>query len=60
MKIKLTHVQEILRGLQPNERFFSIDEYGPFAIKVKGDRMRVEPGTDRPAFTPPLALANSN
>lgn len=43
---KLAYVQDLLRGLQPDERFFSIDEYGPFAIKVKGGRTRVAPGTE--------------
>jgi hypothetical protein len=43
---KLAQVQRILRELQPDERFFSIDEYGPFAIKVKGGRTLVAPGTE--------------
>ena len=32
---KLERVQDILSGLQEDERFFSIDEFGPFAIKMK-------------------------
>jgi hypothetical protein len=40
---KLEHLQEILSNLQDGERFFSIDEYGPFAIKMKGGRALVEP-----------------
>ena len=32
---KLAHVRTVLSSLQPNEAFFSIDEYGPFAIKKK-------------------------
>ena len=32
---KLDHVKSILSNLGPNEKFFSIDEYGPFAIKMK-------------------------
>ena len=30
--------------MKGDERFFSIDEFGPFAIKVKGGRILVEPG----------------
>ncbi len=32
---KLAHIQNILAGLQPNEKFFSFDEMGPFAIRMK-------------------------
>jgi transposase len=32
---KLAHIRSILSCLQPDEAFFSIDEYGPFAIKKK-------------------------
>ncbi|WP_426671892.1 IS630 family transposase [Mucilaginibacter sp. McL0603] len=32
---KLDHIKSILSNLGPNERFFSIDEYGPFSIKMK-------------------------
>jgi transposase len=35
---KLAHIQGILSNLQPGERFFSIDEFGPFAVKMKGGR----------------------
>jgi transposase len=40
---KLAHLQFVLGGLLPTERFFSIDEYGPFAIKMKGGRWLVGP-----------------
>jgi transposase len=33
---KLDRIHAILSHLQPDERFFSIDEYGPFAIKKRG------------------------
>ena len=33
----------ILSHLQPDEAFFSIDEYGPFAIKTKPGRVLVSP-----------------
>jgi hypothetical protein len=32
---KLDHVKNILSNLKASERFFSIDEYGPFSIKMK-------------------------
>ena len=41
---KLQHVQDILSRLKDDERFFSIDEFGPFAIKMKAGRVLVEPG----------------
>lgn len=40
---KLQRVQDILRNLQPDEAFFSIDEFGPFAVKMKGGRKLVGP-----------------
>ena len=41
---KLARIRSILSNLQPNEAFFSIDEYGPFAIKTKPGRMLVPEG----------------
>jgi transposase len=41
---KLARINLILSNLQPNEAFFSIDEYGPFAIKTKPGRMLVPAG----------------
>src|SRR6185436_10880134 len=41
---KLKSVKEILANLSPDQAFFSIDEYGPFAIKQKPGRKLVEPG----------------
>jgi transposase len=35
---KIRHIQRILQKLGPKEKFFSIDEYGPVGIKVKGGR----------------------
>jgi transposase len=35
---KLEHIKHILANLGDRERFFSIDEYGPFAIKMKTGR----------------------
>jgi len=33
---KVDRIQEILSSLKANERFFSIDEFGPFAVKTQG------------------------
>jgi transposase len=41
---KLDVIKGILLALKPNEAFFSIDEYGPFAVKRKGGKKRVGPG----------------
>jgi hypothetical protein len=43
-KVKVAAIQEILSKLKADEAFFSIDEYGPFAVKKKGGRKRVAPG----------------
>ena len=43
-RAKLDAIEEILSRLKPDEAFFSIDEYGPFAIKQKGGTKRVAPG----------------
>jgi transposase len=43
-KEKLQEITRILSKLKPNEKFFSIDEYGPFAIKKKGGKSLVAPG----------------
>ncbi len=44
---KLAKIQAILSTLGPNERFFSIDEYGPFSVKMQGGRSLTPPGTVR-------------
>ena len=41
---KVHHIQSILAELQENEAFFSIDEYGPFAIRSQSGRALVGPG----------------
>jgi transposase len=43
---KLTNIQEILGALKDDEAFFSIDEYGPFSVKMKGGRKLVAPGEE--------------
>ncbi|MCR8559275.1 IS630 family transposase [Mucilaginibacter sp. BJC16-A38] len=35
---KIKKIQSILQTLKPNEKFFSIDEYGGVSIKIKGGR----------------------
>lgn len=47
---KLADIQRILSSLSDHEGFFSIDEYGPFAVKHRQGRKLVPPGT---AFTVP-------
>ena len=41
---KLKAVKDILANLTSDQAFFSIDEYGPFAIKQKPGRKLVKPG----------------
>lgn len=43
-RAKMDAIHKILGALEPNEAFFSIDEFGPFAIKQKGGVKRVFPG----------------
>jgi hypothetical protein len=41
---KLERIKSVLAALGKNDRFCSIDEYGPFAIKMKGGMRLVAPG----------------
>lgn len=41
---KLTRIQMILGRLGPDEKFFSIDEFGPFSVKIRGGRSLVKRG----------------
>jgi transposase len=43
-KAKLLQIQRILSNLGPDERFFSIDEFGPCSIKMRGGRRLAAPG----------------
>jgi len=43
-KEKLEKITKILQSLKPTEKFFSIDEYGPFAVKIQGGRGLVAKG----------------
>jgi transposase len=44
---KLKKINAILSKLKTTEKFFSIDEYGPFSIKAKGGRSFVPKGEPR-------------
>ena len=44
---KLGRIRSILSNLGPDEAFFSIDEFGPFAVKTKPGRMLAAPGKQR-------------
>jgi len=44
---KVERIQEILGNLASDEAFFSIDEYGPFAIKDQPGRSLTAPGEQR-------------
>src|SRR5712672_4822100 len=44
---KLDRIRSILSGLCPDEGFFSIDEFGPFAVKMKPGRTLTPPGEQR-------------
>jgi transposase len=43
-KEKIAHIEEVLGSLQEDERFFSIDEFGPFTVNMKGGRRLAAPG----------------
>ena len=43
-RAKLDKIQHILGNLSDDEGFFSIDEYGPFAVKYRAGLKRVAPG----------------
>jgi transposase len=40
---KLREITNILHNLKPDEKFFSVDEFGPFAVKRQGGRSRTRP-----------------
>jgi transposase len=44
-KEKVQNINSILSNLKDDEKFFSIDEYGPFAVKMQGGKSLVPPGT---------------
>ncbi len=48
---KIKKIQYILQRLKPDEKFFSIDEYGPVSIKIKGGRT-LKHKTESPDYVP--------
>jgi len=48
---KIQKIQSILQKLKPNEKFFSIDEYGGVSIKIKGGRT-LKHETESPDIVP--------
>ena len=44
---KLSRIHSILAELRSDQAFFSIDEFGPFAVKMKPGRMLSAPGEQR-------------
>jgi transposase len=44
---KLDRIRTILSSLRPDDAFFSIDEYGPFAVKMKPGLTLTAPGEQR-------------
>lgn len=46
-KEKLKKITGILENLNENEKFFSVDEFGPFAIKMQGGRTFVKNGEQK-------------
>jgi transposase/transposase-like protein len=44
---KVDRIRSILSGLRPDEAFFSIDEFGPFAVKMQPGRALSAPGEQR-------------
>ena len=44
---KLQKITQILANLKPHEKFFSINEFGPFAVKIVGGRALAGPGEMR-------------
>jgi hypothetical protein len=44
---KLRGITRILSNLGPKEKFFSVDEFGPFSVKIQGGRSLTPPGPTR-------------
>jgi len=44
---KLKKITNILENLKDNEKFFSVDEFGPFAIKMQGGRSFTKNGEQK-------------
>ena len=48
---KITKIQYILQKLKPNEKFFSIDEYGPVSVRLRGGKT-LKHKTEKPDVIP--------
>jgi transposase len=46
-RAKLALIKQTLAKLKPDEKFFSIDEFGPFSVKMRGGRALVASDTVR-------------
>jgi transposase len=44
---KMLEITKILAGLQEDEKFFSVDEFGPFSVRIQGGRAFTKKGTTR-------------
>ena len=44
---KLQEITQILSNLREDEKFFSVDEFGPFSVKMRGGRALTKQGTTR-------------
>ena len=44
---KLQKITAILSSLGPKDKFFSIDEFGPFSVKIQGGKSLMPPGETR-------------
>jgi hypothetical protein len=44
---KMQEITKILANLQADEKFFSVDEFGPFSVKIQGGRAFTQEGTTR-------------
>jgi hypothetical protein len=44
---KLQNITRILANLAPDEKFFSIDEFGPFSVKIQSGRNWAKPEEQR-------------
>src|SRR5262249_9124163 len=44
---KVEDIREVLSSLEDDEAFFSIDEFGPFAVKTRGGKALQPPGKVR-------------
>jgi transposase len=44
---KLARIRSVLSGLKPDEALFSIDEFGPFAVKAKPGRLNCQANRSR-------------